>query len=368
MLRERKDSEVTMKKGYIVLATGQVFEGKRFGAEKDAIGELVFTTGMCGYIETMTDPSFFGQLVIHTFPLIGNYGMIAEDAESRGCFLNGYIVREWCQHPSNFRAEGDIDAYLKEAGIPGIYGVDTRELTKIVREEGAIPAKIVSEVTDAVFEELKGFRIKDAVKSVSVAEKEFYPAVGEKEFSVTMIDYGYKKSIAKELQERGCDVTVVPHDTSAEEIMATEPDGIMLSNGPGDPEENGYAIAQLQKLMGKKPMFGICLGHQILALANGGRSQKLKYGHRGANQPVKDLSTGRVYITSQNHGYTILPESLYNGVLRYANANDGTCEGIDYPEHNSFSVQFHPEACGGPKDTRFIFERFIANMRGEADA
>lgn len=353
-----------MDKVYLALASGQVFEGKRFGANVDAIGEIVFSTGMGGYIEGLTDPSFYGQLVVQTFPLIGNYGFIKEDMESRKSFLNGYIVREWCEHPSNFRYETDIDTYLKEQGVPGIYDVDTRQLTKIIREQGVVGAKITSEVTPELFEELKAFTIKDAVASVSIKEEQQYKAAAKKKFDVVMIDYGFKENIVRELQSNGCDVCVVPHNTSAEDILAKAPDGIMLSNGPGNPEENIYEIEQLQKLMGKVPMFGICLGHQLLSLANGGHTQKMKYGHRGANQPVKDEKTGKVYITSQNHGYTVIPASITGGQQRFINANDGTCEGVDYPGQNTFSVQFHPEACSGPKDTKFIFEWFLTNMGG----
>ena len=353
-----------MEKVFLALASGQVFEGKRFGANVDAVGELVFSTGMGGYVEGLTDPSFYGQVVVQTFPMIGNYGFMKEDMESRKSFLNGYVVREWCEKPSNFRSEMDVDTYLKEQGIPGIYGVDTRQLTKIIREQGVVGAKITNEVTPALIEELKHFTIENAVANVSITKEEVYKAKGKKKYSVVMIDYGYKKNIARDLQSFGCEVCVVPHNTPAQDILAKKPDGVMLSNGPGNPEDNLFEVEQIGKLMGKVPMFGICLGHQILALANGGRTEKMKYGHRGANQPVKDIKTGKVYIASQNHGYTVVPESIKTGELRFVNANDDTCEGIDYPGLATFSVQFHPEACAGPKDTRFLFERFIANMEG----
>lgn len=351
-----------MKKAFLILEDNTVFEGYRFGADTDSIGELVFTTGMGGYIETLTDPSYYGQIVLQTFPLIGNYGMIEDDFEGR-CCVKGYVVREWCDTPSNFRSQYDIDTFLKSHNIPGIYGVDTREITKIIREHGVMNA-ILTDTPPESLEDVKNFKIVNAVKSVTTGAAEHFPAE-KKRYNVTLIDYGAKKNIIRELTKRGCEVTVVPSSTPAEDILRSKPDGIMLSNGPGDPAENTECIEELKKLFGKVPIFGICLGHQLLALANGGKTVKLKYGHRGVNQPAKETFGERTYITSQNHGYAVLSESVQNGKVTFINANDGTCEGIDYPENRAFSVQFHPEACSGPHDTAFLFDQFISRMGGK---
>ena len=351
-----------MKKGYLILQDGQVFEGVRFGAETDTVGELVFTTGMCGYVETLTDPSYAGQIVMQTYPLIGNYGIIREDFEG-ACCVKGYVVREYCDTPSNFRTDCDLDTYLKEQGVPGLCGVDTRELTRIIREHGVMNAAICDEIP-ADLTPIKTYAITGVVEAVSCKEPDRYQAEGEERFRVSLLDYGAKRNIVRELQKRGCTVTVLPATTSAEEILAADPDGVMLSNGPGDPAENTYQIEQIRKLLGKGPMFGICLGHQLTALAAGGSTYKLKYGHRGVNQPVRDLNGVRTYITSQNHGYAVDGDTVKLGKVRFVNANDGTCEGIDYPELKAFTVQFHPEACTGPKDTSFLFDQFVELMKG----
>ena len=351
-----------MKKGYLILQDGQVFEGVRFGAETDTVGELVFTTGMCGYVETLTDPSYAGQIVMQTYPLIGNYGIIREDFEG-ACCVKGYVVREYCDTPSNFRTDCDLDTYLKEQGVPGLCGVDTRELTRIIREHGVMNAAICDEIP-ADLTPVASYAITGVVEAVSCKEPDRYQAEGEERFRVSLLDYGAKRNIVRELQKRGCTVTVLPASTSAEEILAAGPDGVMLSNGPGDPAENTYQIEQIRKLLGKVPMFGICLGHQLTALAAGGSTYKLKYGHRGVNQPVRDLNGVRTYITSQNHGYAVDGDTVKLGKVRFVNANDGTCEGIDYPELKAFTVQFHPEACTGPKDTTFLFDRFVELMKG----
>ena len=351
-----------MKKGYLILQDGQVFEGVRFGAETDTVGELVFTTGMCGYVETLTDPSYAGQIVMQTYPLIGNYGIIREDFEG-ACCVKGYVVREYCDTPSNFRTDCDLDTYLKEQGVPGLCGVDTRELTRIIREHGVMNAAICDEIP-ADLTPIKTYAITGVVEAVSCKEPDRYPAEGEECFRVSLLDYGAKRNIVRELQKRGCTVTVLPATTSAEEILAAGPDGVMLSNGPGDPAENTYQIEQIRKLLGKVPMFGICLGHQLTALAAGGSTYKLKYGHRGVNQPVRDVEGVRTYITSQNHGYAVDSDTVKLGKVRFVNANDGTCEGIDYPELKAFTVQFHPEACTGPKDTSFLFDQFVELMKG----
>ena len=351
-----------MKKGYLILQDGQVFEGVRFGAETDTVGELVFTTGMCGYVETLTDPSYAGQIVMQTYPLIGNYGIIREDFEG-ACCVKGYVVREYCDTPSNFRTDCDLDTYLKEQGVPGLCGVDTRELTRIIREHGVMNAAICDEIP-ADLTPIKTYAITGVVEAVSCKEPDRYQAEGEERFRVSLLDYGAKRNIVRELQKRGCTVTVLPATTSAEDILAVDPDGVMLSNGPGDPAENTYQIEQIRKLLGKVPMFGICLGHQLTALAAGGSTYKLKYGHRGVNQPVRDLNGVRTYITSQNHGYAVDGDTVKLGKVRFVNANDGTCEGIDYPELKAFTVQFHPEACTGPKDTSFLFDQFVELMKG----
>lgn len=350
------------KKAYLILENGDVYEGYAFGAEKETVGELVFTTAMTGYLETLTDPSYYGQLVCQTFPLIGNYGVIPSDFESRKPALKAYIVREWCRQPSNFRCDGVLDDFLKENDIPGLYGIDTRCLTKTVREYGVMNARLMyTEPTQADAESLKDFRITNAVPSVTIDNAATFHAENGK-YNVVLMDFGAKMNICRELVKRGCNVTVVPGGTSAEQIKAMKPDGIMLSNGPGDPTDNPGIIEQIRILCEEKiPTFGICLGHQLLALSQGAKTKKLKYGHRGANQPATDTQTGRVYITSQNHGYAVVAESLpENAYESFVNANDGTCEGVTYTDMPAFTVQFHPEACGGPLDTAFLFDRFIA--------
>ena len=356
-----------MKKATLVLSDGRTFEGVRIGAEGEGLGELVFTTGMTGYNETLTDPSYAGQIILQTFPLIGNVGVIPADFEGR-CMARGYVVRELCGAPSNFRGEYPLDRFLKRRGIPGICGVDTRALTRILREEGVMNALICDE-PPAELTALQRYAVRGEVHAASCREPYSVPAAGTERFHAALLDYGAKHHIVESLTERGCRVTVLPHDTPAEEILALRPDGLMLSNGPGDPKDNVFEIAQLKKLIGKLPVFGICLGHQLAALALGGETVKLKYGHRGANQPVKDLNSGRCFITSQNHGYAVLSESVAElAVLRWRNANDGSCEGLDYPGLRCFTVQFHPEASAGPHDTGFLFDRFCAMMGGKNDA
>ncbi len=357
-----------MKKGWLVLEDGQAFEGFRFGAETDAVGELVFTTGVVGYVETLTDPSYAGQIVMQTYPLIGNYGVMRADFEG-ACSVKGYVVREVCDAPSNFRTDCDLNAYLKEQGVPALCGLDTRELTRIIRDNGVMNA-VICDTPPADLSGVRGYRIADAVRSVTCPEISVRPAEGEQRFRVALMDYGAKRSIARELQRQGCEVTVFPASASAEDVLSLRPDGVMLSNGPGDPAENVWEIEQIRKLLGKVPIFGICLGHQLTALAAGGKTYKLKYGHRGANQPVRENAEpgriARTYITSQNHGYAVDAASVKAGRLSFVNANDGTCEGMDYPDLGAFTVQFHPEAHGGPGDTKFLFEKFAALMGGGA--
>ena len=352
---------------YLILENGKVFRGKSFGYEAEAMGELVFTTSMSGYLETLTDPSFFGQIVIQTFPLIGNYGVIPSDFESKSTALAAYIVRDICQEPSNFRSEGALDVFLKEHKVVGVSDIDTRALTRIVREVGVMNAKItysLPENIDNIINELHSFVIKDAVEHVTCDKVEVMTP-DDKKYRVVLWDFGTKENIRRQLLARGCEVVKMPAASTAEEIVAMKPDGIMLSNGPGDPVNNPGVIAELKKLGEYKiPTFGICLGHQLLAVAMGAKSKKLKYGHRGENQPAIRQNDKRVFITSQNHGYEILPDSLPEGaVMSFVNGNDGTCEGIDYTSIPAFTVQFHPEAAAGPLDTEFLFDRFIAMMK-----
>ena len=354
------------EKVYLTLQNGRVFEGKRFGARGDIVGELVFTTGMTGYIETLTDPSYYGQIVIQTFPLIGNYGIILSDRESKKPYLSAYIVREYCEEPSNFRCEKKIDDFLKENNVIGVYGVDTRELTKTVREAGVMNAVISSKpVSDLT--EVRQYLIRDAVRNCTCDAIRYYGSESAKR-KIVLWDFGAKENIVRELVNRDNYVIRVPSYYSAEEILALRPDGLMLTNGPGDPAENTEIIANIRKLAGKLPIFGICLGHQLFALAMGGKTKKMKYGHRGANQPVKELETGTVYISSQNHGYEVIADSIVGaGRLSFINANDGTCEGVEYPELNAFTVQFHPEACAGPLDARDLFDKFMTMIDGGKD-
>ena len=356
-----------MEKAYLVLSNGKIFEGFRIGAEHDSIGEIVFTTGMEGYLETLTDPSYAGQIITQTFPLIGNYGVIEEDFEGKVC-AKGYVVRELCEEPSNFRCQYPLDKFLKDHSIPGICGIDTRELTRIIREEGVMNAKICSSIPSDIAD-IRDYAVSKVVEIAGRTETEVFPAEGEEKYKVTLIDYGAKLNIIRCLQKRGCTVTAVPYDISAEAVLEAHPDGVMLSNGPGDPAENTYCIEQIRKMIGKVPIFGICLGHQLTALAMGGKSVKLKYGHHGANQPVKMDDGSRTFVTSQNHNYAVLSESLKGkGREIFLNANDISCEGMEYADVNCFTVQFHPEACGGPKDTEFLFDRFLEMMGGERNA
>ncbi len=355
------------KKAWLVLANGMVLEGKSMGCTGTVVGEIVFATGMTGYQETLTDPSYYGQIVIQTFPLVGNYGINSMDGESQRCWLKGYIVREWCEVPSNFRCEETLDVFLKQQQVIGLYDVDTRHLTKIIRETGVMNGAITTDenyVKEALLEQIHAFSVKDAVKSVTCPQPEEFPSL-EHTRKVVLFDFGYKFNIRRELVKRGCDVIVVPAYTTAEEIKQLNPDGIMLSNGPGDPSENVEIVENLKEIMKLNiPIFGICLGHQLMALANGAKTEKLKYGHRGANQPVIDLDLDRTFVTSQNHGYAVISDSLPKevGYVSHKNANDSSCEGVRYTHIPAFTVQFHPEACGGPQDTAYLFDEFIALM------
>lgn len=355
------------QKATLLLADGTVFEGLSFGAQGTTIGEVVFTTGMTGYQEALTDPSYCGQIVTQTFPLVGNYGVNEEDQESDRSYVKGYVVREWCECPSNFRCEGTIDAFLKKHDIIGLYDIDTRALTRKIREHGVMNGMITTEeITDreAALERIGAFAIRDAVRTVTAVQPKKYTCENP-QYEVALIDYGYKRNIRRSLLLRGCNVTVLPATVAADQLREGGFDGIMLSNGPGDPSENTEAIENLREIARLGiPIFGICLGHQLMALAHGCRTGKLKYGHRGENQPVKNRETGRVYISSQNHGYAVVSESLDPqwGKELYVNVNDGTCEGVRYSYMPAFTVQFHPEACGGPLDTRMLFDEFFAMM------
>jgi len=352
---------------YLTLENGDVYEGYSFGAQAEAVGEVVFTTAMTGYCETLTDKSFCGQIVVQAFPLIGNYGFIPEDREGGAIYPAGYIVSDWCRRPSNFRSKGTVDTFLKAEGIPALYGVDTRRLIKTIRDSGSMNGKISD--TPGVDSELKNYRVSGTVMKVSVKAVEVVNPEGRRK--IALFDFGYKAGIPAELAKRDCAVTIYPCFTKAEEILSAGPDGIMLSNGPGDPLDNTEIISELKKLSTSGiPIFGICLGHQLLALANGFEREKLKFGHRGANHPVKSLLTGRTYISSQNHGYAILGKSISGGAARemFINVNDGTNEGLVYDNINAFSVQFHPEGCAGPQDTNFLFDEFMRRVEEKINA
>lgn len=381
-----------MSKAFLILADGTVFEGFSIGKKGTTIGETVFTTGMTGYLETLTDPSYFGQIVTQTFPLIGNYGVIPSDFESCHSYVRGYIVRELCEQPSNFRNEGTLGLFLKAQNIVGIAGIDTRALTKKLRESGVMNGMIITgdtcpEINDHLLSKIKAYRVEKSVETVSTSKLEIRNAElgiddgfvkfnsvaknwpetnhnifhSEKKIKIVLWDFGAKYNIQRELEKRDAEVIVVPYFYTAEQILALKPDGLMLSNGPGDPADNVGVIAEIKKMCESGiPIFGICLGHQMLALARGAKTSKLKYGHRGGNHPVKDMETGRVYISSQNHGYAVENETLPSyAKLAFINSNDGTCEGVTYTDIPAFSVQFHPEACGGPHDTNYLFDKFI---------
>jgi carbamoyl-phosphate synthase small subunit len=357
-----------MSKAYLLLSNGTLFEGYSLGQQGTTIGEIVFNTSMTGYQEILTDPSYYGQIVTQTYPLIGNYGVNSIDIESRKSWVRGYIVRERCTNPSNFRCEGGIDEFLKEQQVIGIWGIDTRRLTRIIREQGVMNGAITDDAglkdKTALLEKINNYTITDAVKSVTIEEKYTVNAENAK-FNVALLDYGFKYNILQSLVKRGCNVTIFPALTSPQEIIASRPDGIMLTNGPGDPAENIEVIENLKELFKSNiPVFGICLGHQLSALANGGKTAKLKYGHRGANHPVKDLKHDRTYITSQNHGYAVLADSLDNKTceVSHINLNDGTVEGVRYFNSPVFTVQFHPEASPGPMDSGYLFDEFLAFM------
>lgn len=357
-------------KAVLVLEDGTVFEGEGFGAETENFGEVVFNTSMTGYQEILTDPSYCGQIVTMTYPLIGNYGINPDDFESRKPFVMGFVVREFCEFPSNWRSEKTVDQYLKENGIPGISGIDTRALTRRLRNYGTMGGVIAT--GDSIDIEGMKKRVREHpnlmgsghVLKVTIDESYTLPNNG---YKVVLMDFGAKANIARSLHNLGCEVTVVPAKTTAGEIMALNPDGIMLSNGPGDPEDVDFAINTVKELFGQKPIFGICLGHQIIGLALGGKTYKLKFGHRGANHPVKDLASGKVHISSQNHGYAVDADSISNKevVVSHINLNDNTVEGLKHLSLPIFSVQYHPEASPGPRDSDYLFQQFLDLMKQE---
>ena len=353
-----------MKKGYLVLENGEIFEGNRIGSERDTVCEVVFNTSMTGYLEIFTDPSYAGQGVTLTYPLIGNYGIITNDVESRKMWIKAIFIHELAELESNFRAETNLNDYLKDNDIPGLKNVNTRKLTKLLRDNGTMRGKLVSDISNLqeIIKEIKEYTFPNVVGEVSNRHiREF----GEGKNKIALIDFGCKENIIRSLVNRNCTVTAFPQDISAETILEGKFDGIVLSNGPGDPEDCKIAIDNIKKLYKSDiPIMGICLGHQLMALATGATTAKLKYGHRGPNHPVKELKTGRICITSQNHGYYVKEDSINKDIaeVSYINVNDGTIEGLNYKGKNIFTVQFHPEACPGPQDCAYQFDEFLAKI------
>jgi len=354
-----------MKLGYLVLSDGTIYEGRAWGNTKATSGEVVFNTSMTGYQEILTDPSYYGQIVVMTYPLIGNYGIHGEDNQSRKPYVRGFVVRELYDDEDHWRSEENLEAFLTREGIIALDGVDTRALTKKIRDVGVMAGKIITEKSqiDSTIEYLKAFTLTDAVMNVTTDES--YTLEPEKWNGkhIAVMDFGIKRNILNSMLYRGMKLTVFPADAKAEDILAVNPDGIFLSNGPGDPKELTGTIETIKELIDKKPIFGICLGHQLLSLAFGGDTVKLKYGHRGGNHPVEDLMHDKVVITSQNHGYVVLGESLDKEIIEvtHLNVNDKTIEGMRHKKLPIFSVQYHPEASPGPKDSEYLFDVF-ANM------
>ena len=353
-----------MKKGYLVLENGEIFEGNKIGSERDTVCEVVFNTSMTGYLEIFTDPSYAGQGVTLTYPLIGNYGIITNDVESRKMWIKAIFIHELAELESNFRAETNLNDYLKDNDIPGLKNVNTRKLTKLLRDNGTMRGKLVSDISNLqeIIKEIKEYTFPNVVGEVSNKHiREF----GEGKNKIALIDFGCKENIIRSLVNRNCTVTAFPQDISAETILEGKFDGIVLSNGPGDPEDCKIAIDNIKKLYKSDiPIMGICLGHQLMALATGATTAKLKYGHRGPNHPVKELKTGRICITSQNHGYYVKEDSINKDIaeVSYINVNDGTIAGLNYKGKNIFTVQFHPEACPGPQDCAYLFDEFLAKI------
>ena len=348
------------QKVYLTLQNGKTFQGWRFGADGDVVGELVFSTGMVGYMETLTDPANYGQILVQTFPLIGNYGAIRADVESTRAWVSAYVVREICDEPSNFRMEDTLENYLKEEGVVGIYGVDTRELTKILREEGAMNARISNKpLKEEEIASLKAYKIENALKETASTEKGYFAAENATK-TVALWNLGAKNSTIANLNKEGYNVISMPTNSTAEEILALNANGVVISDGAGNPNENTALISEVAKLMGKTPVMAMGLGHLTVALALGAKVQKQKYGHRGSNQPVKCVKDGKVYISMQNHGYEVVNDSVKVGEISFINVNDGSCEGIDYEELNAFTVQFVPESCGIGHPNNPLYEKFAA--------
>lgn len=351
-------------KGKILLENGMVFEGECFGKISDTVGEVVFNTGMTGYQEILTDPSYYGQIVTMTYPLIGNYGINLDDSQSLSPKVKGFIVREKCNEPNNFRCEIDLDSYLKQNNIMGIEGIDTRQLTKVIRDagtmKGILTANEMSKETMLMY--FNSFSNTNAVEKVTVKE---IKTIGNGVMHIGVMDFGIKENILQSLLQKGCKLTVFPSNTKASELLNYNLDGIFLSNGPGDPIDLPEVIENVKSLIGKKPIAGICLGLQIIALALGAETTKMKFGHRGCNHPVKNLITGKVTITSQNHGYMIKKDTLTSDmVITHININDGTIEGVKHISLPIMGVQYHPEACPGPHDSNIIFDDFINMYKG----
>jgi carbamoyl-phosphate synthase small subunit len=351
----------------LLLEDGSRWVGTSFGAEGETIGEVVFNTGMTGYQEVLTDPSYCGQIVTMTYPLIGNYGLNRYDMEAQQSFVHGFIVREHAELPSNWRSEQSISNWLKEQGILGIAGIDTRQLTRKIRLHGTMRGVLTTRPAawEELAERLDVPPMRDQVARVSTKSIYTLPSYGKR---VVLMDFGAKYGLERELVKRGCEVVVVPHDTSVDEIRRLRPDGVLLSNGPGDPKDVPQAVKTVESLLGEVPLFGICLGHQLFALACGADTEKMKFGHRGSNHPVKELASGRTYITSQNHGYAVSVDSLAGTSLTMTHMalNDGTCEGLAHVKYPAFSVQYHPEASPGPHDSEYLFDRFIEMMENHS--
>jgi carbamoyl-phosphate synthase small subunit len=349
-----------MKK-QLILEDGTVLIGKGFGSDIEKTGEVVFNTGMTGYQEILSDPSYCGQIVTLTYPLVGNYGINRDDFESIHPAISGFIVKEVADFPSNWRSDWSLDEYFKMKNIPAISGIDTRKLTRIIRQYGTLKGAICGMDQDpiSIIQQLKQNSLPtNQVEQVST--KTAYPSPG-RGYRIVLVDFGMKHGILRELNKRDCDVIVVPYHTTAEEILQLKPDGIMLSNGPGDPKDVPEAIEMIRGILGKVPLFGICLGHQLFALACGANTEKMKFGHRGSNHPVKELATGKVAITSQNHGYTVEEDSLTYTLLEITHIaiNDGSVEGLKHKEFPAFTVQYHPEASPGPEDANGLFDQFL---------
>ena len=354
----------TLKKGKLVFKDGSVFEGTLYG-KRNAVGEVVFTTGMSGYQETLTDPSFCGQIVVMTYPLIGNYGCNAMFNQNKKSFFQGFVIGELCDTPSNWRSEETLEQFLEAQDVPALVGVDTRAITRKIRDNGVmqgviVPAEMPQEEVEAL---LNTPAVHNQVEQVTT--KEVY-TLGDGKYNIAVLDFGIKRNIINFLLSFDARLAVFPAFTSPEEVLACNPDGVFLSNGPGDPSDLPEIIENIKQLMGKRPIFGICLGHQLMALANGAKTYKMKFGHRGVNQPVKDLRSGRIYISSQNHGYAVDEKSLAGKDIQvsHVSMNDGTVEGLEYTKHPSFSVQYHPEACPGPGGHDYLFKHFVDLMEG----